>query len=133
MRVLRKVADLRSCGRSLALVDQPTEPIAVHDRAGALVEGLVAAGLLRRENAFVLVAAEERSFPHVLATIRRTCRRRVVTWLSPAMEGMFPRVGAPIEVESGGAVVCVLPVECVEHLARPDQSRPRAAPAGGGS
>lgn len=82
-----------------------------------------AGGFLRRENALVMVATDERELPRLFAILRQSCQRRVVPWFPPAMDGMFPQIGQPIDVEVGGAVVFVLPVERVEYLGVPTRRR----------
>src|SRR5688572_6065871 len=81
-----------------------------------------AGGFLRRENAVVLIAADARELPCLYEIFRQTCRRRVVPWFPPPMDGMMPQIGQPIDVEVGGAVVFVVPVERVEHLGLPVRS-----------
>jgi uncharacterized protein YaaQ len=86
-----------------------------------------AGGFLRRENAVVLVALHEDRLPDFLEGVRATCRQRMVVWFPPLADeaaGAWPQ---PIDVEVGGAVVFVLPIERVEYLSRPPRSQPEAS------
>lgn len=93
--------------------------------ADLLLDGLVSAGFgatrinsfggfLRRGNAVVLVLVDRERVQWVLRIIRQRCCTRTELW--------WPLVGEPhlstsaIEVEVGGAVVFVLPIERVERL-----------------
>ena len=97
--------------------------------AHALVERLVAGGFgatridaaggfLQRENAVVLVALHEDRLPDFLEGVRATCRRRTVVWFPPLAEEAASTWAAPIDVEVGGAVVFVVPIERVAYLNR---------------
>lgn len=95
----------------------------VHDLVQRLVEAGwgatridAAGGFLRRENAMVLVAATDDALPTVLATIRQNCRTRNATWFPTIDDGTIGLYTEPIEVEIGGAVVFVVPIEKVEFL-----------------
>ena len=93
-----------------------------------------AGGFLRRENAVVLVAAPEPAVAGVLATIRQNCRTRAATWFPTIDDGTIGLYTEPIEVEIGGAVVFVLPVERVEFLGGSLSDRlASAAPNSGGA
>jgi uncharacterized protein YaaQ len=91
-----------------------------------------AGGFLRRENAMVLVAAPEQAVPGVLATIRQNCRTRNATWFPTIDDGTIGLYTEPIEVEIGGAVVFVLPVERVEFLGPAAAPLASASPNAGG-
>lgn len=92
-----------------------------------------AGGFMRRQNAAVFTATDEESVPTLLETVRRGCRRRMVAWFPPMPEGMLHLPTEPIDVEVGGAVVFVVPIERVEFLseADPPTSRAGAASEGG--
>ena len=108
--------------------------------ADPLLEGLVRegfratrvdsfGGFLRRGNAVVLVVVEDRHVDRVLTTIESRCRTRVELW--------YPLVGEPhlstsaVEVEVGGAVVFVLPVERAHKLKGNTGGQRLAATQGG--
>ncbi|MDP9362967.1 MAG: cyclic-di-AMP receptor [Chloroflexota bacterium] len=95
----------------------------------ALTEALVAAGhrftkvsttgsFLRTGNTSVLIGVEDRVVPTIMATLRRTCRRRtqVAVPYSPALEPGLLYMPENFEVEVGGAVVFVIDVERFERL-----------------
>jgi uncharacterized protein YaaQ len=95
----------------------------VHDLVQRLVErGFgatridAAGGFLRRENAAVLVATNDAAAAVVLAIIRQNCRTRNATWFPTIDDGTIGLYTEPIEVEIGGAVVFVVPIERVEYL-----------------
>ena len=93
-----------------------------------------AGGFLRRENAVVLVAAPDPAVAGVLAVIRQSCRTRNATWFPTIDDGTIGLYTEPIEVEIGGAVVFVLPVERVEFVGGVAASRlAGASPNAGGS
>jgi len=73
-------------------------------------------GFLRRENAAILVATDEARLPGALAAIRETCHRRTAMWFPPSELGIPAPPMVPIEVEVGGAVIFVVPIERVEYL-----------------
>jgi uncharacterized protein YaaQ len=75
-----------------------------------------AGGFLRRENAVVLVAAPDPAVAGVLAVIRQSCRIRNATWFPTIDDGTIGLYTEPIEVEIGGAVVFVIPIDRVEFL-----------------
>lgn len=75
-----------------------------------------AGGFLRQENAVLLVAAHEGRVPALLESIRQVCRRRMVVWFPPMPDAVSGMPTEPIEVEIGGAVVFVLPLERIEYL-----------------
>jgi uncharacterized protein YaaQ len=95
----------------------------VHDLVQRLVErGLgatridAAGGFLRRENAIVLVAAAHDQVSLTLAILRQTCRTRMATWIPAIDDGTVGLYTEPVEVEVGGAVVFVVPIERAEYL-----------------
>jgi uncharacterized protein YaaQ len=75
-----------------------------------------AGGFLRRENAVVLVALHADRLPDFLEGVRATCRRRLVVWFPPLADEAAGAWAAPIDVEVGGAVVFVVPIERVAYL-----------------
>jgi uncharacterized protein YaaQ len=75
-----------------------------------------AGGFLRRENAVVLIAVPEPAVAGVMAVIRQSCRTRSATWFPTIDDGTIGLYTEPIEVEIGGAVVFVVPIERVEFL-----------------
>jgi uncharacterized protein YaaQ len=93
-----------------------------------------AGGFLRRENAVVLVAASEPAVAGVLAVIRQSCRTRSATWFPTIDDGTIGLYTEPIEVEIGGAVVFVLPIDRVEFLGgEPSGRLASASPNAGGA
>jgi uncharacterized protein YaaQ len=83
-----------------------------------------AGGFLRRENAVVLVATTEPGIAGVLAVIRQSCRKRNATWFPTIDDGTIGLYTEPVEVEIGGAVVFVVPIDHVEFLSeRPDRGQ----------
>jgi uncharacterized protein YaaQ len=75
-----------------------------------------AGGFLRKENAVVLVATTDDRTSTAMSVIRETCRTRNATWFPTIDDGTIKLYTEPIEVEVGGAVVLVLPIERVEYL-----------------
>jgi uncharacterized protein YaaQ len=95
----------------------------VHDLTHALVErGLgatridTAGGFLRKENALVLVATDDDGFATFQQVVRQTCRTRTATWVPAIDDGTVGLYADPVDVQVGGAVVFVLPIERVEYL-----------------
>lgn len=102
----------------------------VHNEdAGALVEALLekdyratrlhsSGGFLKQSNATIMVGVEEAQVEEVLAIARRTCtaRTQIVNPMPPIMEPGEFFMPYPIEVEVGGAVVFVLPVDRFERI-----------------
>ena len=95
----------------------------VHDLMHALVaRGLgatridAAGGFLRKENALVLVATDDAGFATFQQVVRETCRTRNATWVPAIDDGTVGLYADPVDVEVGGAVVFVLPIERVEYL-----------------
>lgn len=95
----------------------------VHDLTQLLVErgfGVTridaAGGFLRRENTVVLVATDEGGLVRFQSVVRQTCRTRIATWVPAIDDGTVGLYADPVDVEVGGAVIFVLPVERVEYL-----------------
>jgi uncharacterized protein YaaQ len=95
----------------------------VHELTQLLVEGGfgvtridAAGGFLRRENAVVLVAADDAGLLRFQSVVRRTCRTRIATWVPAIDDGTVGLYADPVDVEVGGAVTFVLPIERVEYL-----------------
>ena len=82
-----------------------------------------AGGFLRRESALVVTPIAAGQLPGYLEAVRSTCRARLVAWIPPLTDGLVALPTEPIDVEVGGAVVFVLPVERVVEL----QGRPAGA------
>jgi len=75
-----------------------------------------AGGFLRKENAVVLIATSDERLPIAQTVLRETCRTRNATWFPTIDDGTIGLYTEPIEVEVGGAVVFVIPIERVEYL-----------------
>lgn len=75
-----------------------------------------AGGFLRKENAVVLIATTDDGLPTAMAVLRETSRTRNATWFPTIDDGTIGLYTEPIEVEVGGAVVFVIPIERVEYL-----------------
>ena len=75
-------------------------------------------GFLKQTNATVMVGVAEEQLDDVLAIIRENChaRTQLVNPMPPIMEPGELYMPYPLEVEIGGAMVFVLPVERVERL-----------------
>jgi uncharacterized protein YaaQ len=75
-------------------------------------------GFLKQTNATVMVGVGEEQLDDVLAVIRENChaRTQLVNPMPPIMEPGELYMPYPLEVEVGGAMVFVLPVERVERL-----------------
>jgi len=75
-------------------------------------------GFLKQTNATVMVGVAEEQLEDVLAVIRESChaRTQLVNPMPPIMEPGELYMPYPLEVEVGGAIVFVLPVERVERL-----------------
>ena len=97
--------------------------------AGLLVDALLqrefratrlhsSGGFLKQTNATVMVGVEEDQVEDVMAIIRDTCtsRTQVVNPMPPIMEPGEFFMPYPLEVEVGGAVVFVLPVDHFERI-----------------
>jgi uncharacterized protein YaaQ len=75
-------------------------------------------GFLKQTNATVMVGVADEQIEDVLAVIRENChaRTQLVNPMPPIMEPGELYMPYPLEVEVGGAMVFVLPVERVERL-----------------
>ena len=100
------------------------------DDVGELIDRLVAdhfgatridaaGGFLRTENAIVLVGTHDTRMPSLLEVVRRTCRQRIVAWFPPMVDAMIGAMSEPIDIEVGGAVIFIVPIERVEFLGGP--------------
>jgi len=75
-------------------------------------------GLLKPSNATILVGVEEAQIDEVVGIVRENCRARTQT-LSPIPPIMEPGeffMPYPVEVEMGGAVIFVLPIDRFERI-----------------
>ena len=75
-------------------------------------------GFLKQSNATILVGVEEAQIGEVVGIVRENCRARTQT-LSPIPPIMEPGeffMPYPVEVEMGGAVVFVLPIDRFERI-----------------
>jgi uncharacterized protein YaaQ len=102
----------------------------VHNEdAGTLVDALLerefratrlhsSGGFLKQGNATILVGVEDDQVDAVLELISANChaRRQFVNPMPPIMEPGEFYMPYPVEVEVGGAIVFVLPVERFERL-----------------
>jgi uncharacterized protein YaaQ len=75
-------------------------------------------GFLRQSNATVILGVDEEQVEAVLGVIRENCtsRTQVMNPMPPIMEPGEFGMPYPVEVQMGGAVVFVLPVERFERL-----------------
>jgi uncharacterized protein YaaQ len=75
-------------------------------------------GFLRQSNATVMLGVDDEQVDEVLDVIRENCtsRTQVVNPMPPIMEPGEFYMPYPVEVEMGGAVVFVVPVERFERL-----------------
>jgi uncharacterized protein YaaQ len=75
-------------------------------------------GFLKQSNATVLVGVEDAKVEEVVGLVRENChtRTQVVSPIPPIMEPGEFFMPYPLEVEVGGAVVFVLPVEKYERI-----------------
>jgi uncharacterized protein YaaQ len=100
-----------------------------NDDARVLIDALLArqyratwlhssGGLLKQSNATVLIGVEEAKVEEVIGLVRENCRARtqIVSPIPPIMEPGEFFMPYPLEVEVGGAVVFVLPVERFERI-----------------
>jgi len=115
----------------LAIVQDEDAAAAVHalvEQQFAVTRLATAGGFLRASNATIFTVTKRARLPQVLAVFQRTCRQRT-KWFMPFMEdpALTGYVGEPIEVEVGGAVVFVLPVERVVRLQAGAATRPGSA------
>ena len=75
-------------------------------------------GFLKQSNATVLVGIEDDRVEEIVGLVRDTChtRKQTVTPIPPIMEPGEFFLPYPLEVEVGGAVIFVLPVERFERI-----------------
>ena len=75
-------------------------------------------GFLKQSNATILVGVEDAKVDDVVALVRDNCRARTqtVSPIPPIMEPGEFFMPYPLEVEVGGAVVFVLPIERLERI-----------------
>jgi uncharacterized protein YaaQ len=96
---------------------------------GALVDALLkrdfratrlhsSGGFLKQTNATVIVGVDDDQVDEVISVVGEQChaRTQVVNPMPPIMEPGEFYLPYPVEVEMGGAVVFVLPVERFVHL-----------------
>ena len=102
----------------------------VHNEdAKVLIDGLIkgeyratwihsSGGFLKQSNATVLVGVEDSKVDEVVAIVRENChaRTQIVSPIPPIMEPGEFFLPYPLEVEVGGAVVFVLPIERFERI-----------------
>ena len=97
--------------------------------AGALVDALLerefratrlhwSGGLLKQTNATIVLGVEDGQVDQVIGIVGEQChaRTQIVNPMPPIMEPGEFYLPYPVEVEMGGAVVFVLPVERFERL-----------------
>jgi uncharacterized protein YaaQ len=104
--------------------------VVVHnDDARVLIDALLArqyratwlhssGGFLKQSNATVLLAVEDGKVDDVVAIVRQNChsRTQTVSPITPIMEPGEFFLPYPLEVEVGGAVLMVLPIERFERI-----------------
>jgi uncharacterized protein YaaQ len=75
-------------------------------------------GFLKQSNATVLLGVEDGKVEEVIGLVRENChtRTQVVSPIPPIMEPGEFFLPYPLEVEVGGAVIFVLPVERFERI-----------------
>lgn len=85
----------------------------LHEEGFSATQICSSGGLLRGGNTTVLIGVEEKRVNAVRDIIRRYCRRRTELALpySPAMEPALLYVPERFEVEVGGAIIFVRPIE----------------------
>ncbi len=97
--------------------------------AGALVDALLerefratrlhsSGGFLKQTNATIMLGVEDTQVDEVIGIVGEQChaRTQIVNPMPPIMEPGEFYLPYPVEVEMGGAVVFVLPVERFERL-----------------
>ena len=97
--------------------------------AGALVDALLerefratrlhsSGGFLKQTNATIMLGVEDGQVDQVIGIVGEQChaRTQIVNPMPPIMEPGEFYLPYPVEVEMGGAVVFVLPVERFERL-----------------
>ena len=75
-------------------------------------------GFLKQSNATILVGVDDAKVEGVVALVRENCRARTqtVSPIPPIMEPGEFFMPYPLEVEVGGAVVFVLPIDRLERI-----------------
>ncbi len=75
-------------------------------------------GFLKQSNATILVGVDDAKVDEVVALVRENChtRTQTVSPIPPIMEPGEFFMPYPLEVEVGGAVVFVLPVDHFERI-----------------
>jgi uncharacterized protein YaaQ len=75
-------------------------------------------GFLKQSNATILVGVDDAQIDEVVGIVRENCRARsqTVSPIPPIMEPGEFFMPYPIEVEVGGAVIFVLPIERFERI-----------------
>jgi uncharacterized protein YaaQ len=75
-------------------------------------------GFLKQSNATILIGVEDARVDEVVELVRQHCRTRTqtVSPIAPIMEPGEFFLPYPLEVEVGGAVVFVLPVDRFERI-----------------
>ena len=75
-------------------------------------------GFLKQSNATILVGIEDDKVEEIVTLVRENChsRTQVVSPIPPIMEPGEFFLPYPLEVEVGGAVVFVLPVDRFERI-----------------
>ncbi len=75
-------------------------------------------GFLKQSNATVLVGVEDDKVDEVVGVVRDNChaRTQTISPIPPIMEPGEFFMPYPIEVEVGGAVVMVLPIDRMERI-----------------
>ena len=75
-------------------------------------------GFLKQSNATILVGVDEAKVDEVVSLVRDNCRARTqtVSPIPPIMEPGEFFMPYPLEVEVGGAVIFVLPVDRLERI-----------------
>ncbi|MGD0861973.1 MAG: cyclic-di-AMP receptor [Candidatus Limnocylindrales bacterium] len=75
-------------------------------------------GFLKQSNATVLVGAEDDKVEEIVGLVRENChsRTQTVSPIPPIMEPGEFFLPYPLEVEVGGAVVFVLPIDRFERI-----------------
>lgn len=75
-------------------------------------------GFLKQSNATVLVGVEDGQIEEVIGVVRDNChaRTQTISPIPPIMEPGEFFMPYPIEVEVGGAVVMVLPIDRFERI-----------------
>jgi len=73
-------------------------------------------GFLREGNATFLVGVKDAQVPEVLRIMKENCHTRTrLVYPTPPLVEMAPLISEPIEVQVGGAVVFVVPIESFQR------------------